>query len=366
MQTLAASSIHHQVVNRMTDNNDFKMSDNDALLEDADIDKLIRTAGPRPAIPKEVRDRVEPSVKSAWRETVNERKAARLNKRPRFRVIKKRIFLASAACFVVTVASVNLLRDTHTAPVPGAARVAFLTGDSYINSGEKKQPLRRDASLYSGQTINTAKNAGVALNLGKNQSLRVGQTTQLRIISAREFELIRGKIYFDSGNEDNTMPINIHTDFGVVSDIGTQFEVQFAPTDMRMRVREGEIEFDAKKDGADKTIGATQDVQLTADGKTNISKIAPDSIEWRWATALAPIHQLEGYDLDQYLKILVRENGWSLQYESPDLENYAKSSSLNGSIKGMSSEQALAAVTAISEVGFDLNNRTLTIFMQDQ
>ena len=58
---------------------------------------------------------------------------------------------------------------------------------------------------------------------------------------ARDCGSTHGKVYVDTGSDGVAGRMLVVTDAGSVSDVGTQFEVQYRQGDYRVRVREGEV-----------------------------------------------------------------------------------------------------------------------------
>ena len=71
--------------------------------------------------------------------------------------------------------------------------------------------------------------------------------------------------------------------------------------------------------------------------------------------------ELEGRSLREFLDWMVRERGLRLQFTSPDLAGAASEISLNGSIDGMTLDQALESVLPTCRMAHRINGDVLVV-----
>jgi len=328
-------------------------------IDEGDIDQLIKRAGPRPHISAERRARVQQSIHHEWQAALQK------NQQQKRRSVYLGIGISSASLSVIFLLFF-LLPKTIEASKVEIAKVSMLKGKTFILQDEQKQaPLIIGTSILRGQSIQTEKESGIALSLKQNQSLRLDQNTQLIILAEDTFQLVQGAIYFDSG-PGNQKPshtsrkIKVHTDFGIVTDIGTQFEIRLKKNDMQINVREGEVNLNSDLI-KNKRVEENNSLSVSPEGRLKHSAISPDSLQWSWALSLAPNFTLEGKSLDEYLIWLCREKGWSLRYADQSIAQNAMSNILHGSISGISMDDTLSAVAVISNINYTLRGRELSI-----
>ena len=158
--------------------------------------------------------------------------------------------------------------------------------------------------------------------------------------------LDRGAVYVDSAAGS---AVEVRTVYGVVREIGTQFEVRLLEAEdvaengavLRVRVREGEIEIESKRGNQQQHAGAVgEEVILYGDGKVERREVAIHGAEWDWASDLASSVELEGWSLARFVTWLGREGGWEIRYEAPAIEEQAQAITLHGSSRGLAPLEA--------------------------
>jgi ferric-dicitrate binding protein FerR (iron transport regulator) len=178
--------------------------------------------------------------------------------------------------------------------------------------------------------------------------VRFDHGSRARLVSASVLELGAGAVYVDSGRQSpaSRNALEVHTSFGVVRDIGTQFEVRLSNSSLRVRVRSGVVEVRRGVRGDDVS-SARPGTELTL-GPTGASSRAVMAYgpEWAWAASLAPAFEIEGRTLGAFLEYLCREQGWTLAYEDPKLTLEASGIILHGQTTGLQPSEALAVVLA--------------------
>ena len=324
--------------------------------DEYELDQLIRNAGPKPVISEDCIARVECSVKAVWLEDLKKR--------------KRRIFLRNAlysisACFVLVVASLNFMQSDSDIRAMMVAHVDVVKGNVTLGTEQRAAKIKEKSLIYTGQVISTDDQSGISLVLEGGQSLRLSEYTQMLVVSDNEFTLLKGRFYYDSGPDKKTQPIRVNTEYGVVSDIGTQFEVFFTPESMSIKVREGEVVFEEVSQKETRHVFSEQGLRVSQEGEVNIHYIASDSVEWKWTQELVRFADLEGYSLDQYLRKLVRDNGWVLSYNTQELENHSISSALHGSVDGMNTKEILFSLTEINDMNYEIKDQVLFIYSAD-
>ena len=302
--------------------------------------KLVRLAGPRPSVSPERAARVKAAVRSSW-----EREVARGR--------RGRVWIAAAlatATMVVLAVGVAMWRRANPLPMPPAtARVETVAGSVWVRpiSAHSTEPpvlVRPGDVLTVGSELATEGNDRVAIRIASGHSIRLDADSRLRILSERTLALDRGAVYVDSGSRDGRSAgsVRVHTSRGVVRDIGTQFEVRLGDTSLLVRVREGLVSIDGDRRGHE--VSAGFEVEVDDEGRIRRRALRSFDAEWAWIGEITPMMEVEGRSLREFLDWVVRERGLRLRFARPGLSDSASRITLNGSIEGMSLDQALEAV----------------------
>ncbi len=292
---------------------------------------LIRLAGPGDPVPENAIRRARRAVHGAWSETVQQQRR------------KTRAVWAVAASVLLVVSTLVLSRpgwDWLFGPKQTVAVLESVTGTGLrpsrgpTTSLETSKPAVLGEELRAGDTVATA-DGRAALRLSGGASLRLDAHTRLTWIADQELRLESGAVYVDSGPQD--AQITIHTSLGTVRDIGTQFEARLDGADLRIRVREGEVEV---LKGRRRSV-AKRGTEMTVEegGEVRRDAVELHGEPWLGYQSVAPSFELEGATLADYLRWLARETGWTLDFSEPALAVEAKSVVLHGSIHGVPVEE---------------------------
>ena len=218
--------------------------------------------------------------------------------------------------------------------------VVFFRGDDAIRTA-----LDSTSLLKPGSTVETDSTGRAALRLSNGQSLRIDVNSQVRLVSNEILELEKGAIYIDSeeGRSARGGVLEVRTQFGVVRDIGTQFEVRMDLNALRVRVREGLVHLE--RDGSSSLAAqAGGEFSVDLNGLTTTRTVPLHGNPWSWSLAVAPKFALEGKSLHEYLSVLGRETGWEVQFDDPLLELRTHRITLHGDLLDLPIEKALASV----------------------
>jgi len=320
------------------------MSTEPAGISDEKIAGLLRLTGPRPAVPVDRTERVKAATHDRWR--------AEVSGRSRRRRVRVAAALAAAAAIVLVAGLARRLRVGAPAPQAPAALVEAVTGPVFIRpaQGTATAPsaLRAGDAVPPGSGLQTDENGRLALRLPSGGSLRLDVDTRIEALTDRSLTLVAGAVYVDSGGrrapgaEEPERAIEIHTPAGRIREIGTQFEVRLGEATVRLRVREGLVSVDRPSGGLQVTSG--RELQLDRGGATSSRELPIHGEEWAWTEAIAPRMAIEGRFLREFLDWMARERGLGLQFRRNDLAASASTIRLNGSIEGLTLDQALESV----------------------
>jgi hypothetical protein len=229
------------------------------------------------------------------------------------------------------------------APVPSGVSVERVEGLARTGS---QSPLAVGAILARDSQVTTAAGARAALRAPTGHSVRLDVATTLRIASGGSFGLERGAIYVDSGPSSHNGPgIRIETPLGAIEDRGTQFAARF-DGGLTVSVREGSV---AVATPSERLVAeAGQALRIDSSGRVTRTAASVAGADWAWAETIAPTMAIEGRTLQEFLDWVARERGVRVRFENVEIAAKAPGIVLNGSIEGMTLEQAAASVLATS------------------
>lgn len=327
------------------------------------IGRLLRLAGPRPAVPQERAERVRGSVRAHWRGAVRAR--------------RRRRWLAGGslglAAALAVAGMIGLFYRPQSQPLPSfdgpVAEVVAVSGPVRLfadgrpgRSGEGRL-LQPGDVIGAGGILDTGPRGRAAVRMASGSSLRLDHSTRLRGLTDVAVALDSGAIYFDSSGSAGTEPIEIRTPLGVVYDVGTLFEVRLGEREMRVRVREGAVHLD--RDGRRHDAGPGIELTIDAGGALSRRSVPVFGPDWEWILAVAPSFELEGRTLDLFLDWVNRETGWRPRFVSTEAAARASGVVLHGSIDGMRPAQALEAVLPTCGLVHRLDGGILVIQAED-
>lgn len=287
------------------------------------IAKLLRLAGPRPAVPPDVRERVHAAVKRKWRSSV----AARRTRRWAVPAT-----LAAGVVLAVVLGGRVFLND----PVP-VATVAVVAG-----TGVEPDGLGPGDPVYPGDSITTGDN-GLSLEFEHGVSLRLAGHTSATVEAMDEVTVTAGMIYADTGataRPDRT--ITLRTNIGSATDHGTQFAVGYNGETMSVAVREGRVAVDAQR--ASYSADAGEKLTFRRGEQPRYTELAPHSSSWDWAAALAPSFDIDQRPVIDFLRWVTRETGRELVFANDGARLAATATRLSGSVAGLTPAEAMEAV----------------------
>ena len=333
-----------------TDPGDLKLSPHD----DPDlVPRLVSAAGRREQPPPEARER-------AW-------ETAATLLRDRTRVRRRRQVAAAMAASVAALMIAALVWRLPPGPGPlQIARVDRIIGTVELQPapdqawrilGDDTGALPRDSRLR------TREGSRAGLGLAPGISLRLAADTEIVLESPRRIRLVAGMIYLDSGSAGRSA-VEVVTEAGIATDLGTQFEVRYLDSTLRLRVREGSVALQRGRD----QLSAGQGDQLTVDqqGRWSRIRLAANDPDWQWVEGVAPAPDIEGQPLEVLLRWVRRETGHPLRYAQPEAERQAATVILHGSIRDLPPMEALSVMLATTDLAYAmLADGTILISRQD-
>jgi ferric-dicitrate binding protein FerR (iron transport regulator) len=306
------------------------------------IGELLRATGRRPGAPPDRAERVRGAVAAEWRAAVRRRSRRR-----------RGVWLAATLATAATLAAVVFINTRERgggAPAGGtAALVEVVVNAAWSRTSASPRTvapttLRPGDAVEVGAAVATEDRGRLALRLPSGHSLRLDSATRVRFVSDRSLELESGAVYVDSRGPrgDATGFVEIRTPLGRIRDIGTQFEVRRLPEALLVRVREGKVAFDGAQPALE--LDAGHELRLGENGSVTRRELPATGAEWSWAASVAPLLELEGRTLQQFLDWIARERGLTLRFAGAEAAAAAPQIVLEGSIEGLSLDEALDAV----------------------
>ena len=191
--------------------------------------------------------------------------------------------------------------------------------------------------------------------------MRIDERTRLRIRDERSIELESGALYVDSWRPEGAAhgSVEIHTAFGSLRDIGTQFEARVIADSLVVRVRDGRVSW-SRGGSAVELLGGEQGRAGTS-GTPEVQDTRPHETAWDWVSSVVPMLDIEDRTLGEFLRWVARERGLHVEFATDGLAATAPSIRLSGSIGGMTLEQALASVLATCRLDYRIENGVLDV-----
>jgi ferric-dicitrate binding protein FerR (iron transport regulator) len=326
------------------------MNDRSSIPSDT-LASLIQACGHREAPPEWAYERAYAATTDAWRTKVRARRARTIA-----------TLAASIAVLGVTAGLALNLFGSRPQPVASVGNVERVIGSVQVRpagAGEWTLLKETGAALLEGTELRTLAGSAAAVQI-RGVSVRIADRTQLVLGSQARLSLQQGTVYVDTGGNVEQRGMLIVAGSMSVTDVGTQFEVQYRGGDYRVRVREGAV---LLQRGALRRRG-TAGEQITldeADG-VRITTIAANDPDWRWIHSLASAPDIDEQPLTVLLAWVARESGVKVRYASPAIERKATATILHGSIQRLKPFEALEVMLATTDLRHEvLSDGTILI-----
>ena len=305
-------------------------------MNDEDIERVLQSAGPRERPPREVEREIRGRLRTEWLAVVASRQTSR----------RRQTFFALAAGVLAAAIGVWIAAPRLGGPTESVATMTLAAGNVRVDSGwfSTWRDVAPGQSLAVGQALQTGPTGRGALALPGGVSARLDHDTRLNITGSGELTLERGALYVDAGPAATVASrLDVITPTGSVRHVGTQYEVRLIGTGVRLRVREGRVEWHARTGGFEQS-GRGEQLMIAGDGTVKRQAIPLYGEEWDWAAATAPGIAIEGVPLSRFLTWAGRELGLGIEYATPATAADAARIVVHGSITGLTPRQAFDAV----------------------
>ena len=317
---------------------------------EAEVGELLRTAGPRPAMPAEEFAEIKQAAHSEWQALVRSQRGGKSG---------RGLGLALAATLLLALAGAFWWRPFTAGPAGTTVANVLRTEGTVRSAGA---PIEPGSPLAAGAEVETrGEGSRLALRLSGGQSVRLDQATRVRLAAGDRLELEQGAIYFDSADSAGN-GIEIATAFGIVRDIGTQFEVRIDDVSgdrLQVRVREGAVVLE--RPGSSHSASVGEQLRLQDNGEVVVSQTPLYGEDWAWAQAVAPTFDVDGQSLSRYLEWVQRETGWTVEFEDPALGASAPTVVVSGTIESLTARESLSVILPASGMSHRVEDGALII-----
>lgn len=305
----------------------------DSQTED-DLNRLMKSVGPRPEPPADIRDAVLGAVQAEF-DALNARRPS------------QRLWLGSVAAVLVAALVTVLVW-------PSAPQVVATLAQSghplTVQRDGQTVTLIDGEQLVSGDMIVSTQ--PVAIRMLKGSELRLDTASHLRLVDAQSLQLISGALYIDSGSGGDE-GLTVTADGLAIAHIGTQYLVEHRNDgDVRVSVREGAV----RVEGVESALQAGESARLSDRRLAARSTVAAVDGRWAWVANAAPPLVLNGMSLAEFCRWFEKQTGRKVRYLQASDSSKARTVELSGSTDGLTPDAALNAVLLSAE--FEIVSRT--------
>jgi ferric-dicitrate binding protein FerR (iron transport regulator) len=306
------------------------------------IEQSLRSVGRRPMPNEDAMTRAHDRTHKAWQELLAEQARRRYWRR-------SGIGLLAASVLAVAVLVAFWPRARTFEPAGIVVRTSGPA--SYRVPGSSALLVHEKDVIAIGAVIETDANARLALQLVTGHSLRLDQATRIEVVGRGEYRLEKGRVYVDSHGAKGRGAVRIETPVASVTEVGTQFQVQWSTPQMqlRVRVREGSVMLaEESSPGLPHSVIAGEAAVL-APGQ-ELARMADSSFgpDWAWVAAISPGLDPQEHRLAQILAWVCREMGCRLRYADARTQHLVAQVELGGSLQGLTPEQTLEVLKRIT------------------
>jgi hypothetical protein len=327
---------------------------------DADLALLLQLSGRRSNPPADRLARLRIAAQAELHATISRR--------------SRRLWLTwapASAAAVVLVAAWSVrdaapVRSVDAAPV----RLVSMVGEVRASDARGTPPrvLTLGDRLPLGTTVETGPTSRAALVLAGGDSIRLDHSTRVVVQAPAMLLLQGGALYADASGDDGAKAsadsgLEIRTPYGVVSDIGTRFELRLEAVGLRIRVREGEV---ALADRGSRLVVGRGEGLMVSRGRQAVRFTVPLYGEtWSWTLEVVSPFALEGRLLVDFVAWASREQGWQWRFADQRANRHGQRITLHGSVEGLTPEQALSVVLPTAAMTHEVRDGALVIKLME-
>jgi len=307
-------------------------------MNDQDLERLLKSVGPRELPPADVERAVREQLHDDWQAMLRENRQRR-NRRGAF---------ALAASLVAATFGLWIASTQSVGPSAAVGTLAVAVGEVRERSGWLSgwRVMGDGDVVVAGRTLETGTDGRAAIALPGGMSLRVDRDTRIALVDSSRLRLERGTLYLDSGSgQARTAQLRVETPTGTVRHLGTQYELRLLDSGVQLRVREGRVEFRSPT-GLVEHGQSGEQLVIFRDGRVQRGEAPRAGPSWDWIADATPELDLEGMSLTRFLAWAGRELGFAVTFAPAISEAELASVIVHGSTSGLTPTEALRAVFA--------------------
>ncbi|MEZ5458513.1 MAG: FecR domain-containing protein [Steroidobacteraceae bacterium] len=327
--------------------------------DEADIARAVRLAGRPPALTAQRRAAAFERVHAEWRAATAATGGTAAVPEARWRW--RGALAAGLAAGVVAVAL--LTGRVATQPGVEVALASVVQGVEVTAVGSPSQPLQAGASVRQRDVLKTGQAGGALLRVGPALALRVAPESELRFDAPDRVTLLRGQIYVDSGSDAGPgTPLTVVTQHGEVRHLGTRYLVRAAADHLDVAVRDGRVLLASLAGDLRAEATAGERLQLAA-GASAIERgaLSADDAAYGWLARIPTPLDIEGKTLGEFVAWYEAETGRRVDLGRNASVEAVRSIRLSGSVAGMTPDEALDTVAAVSDVAVERREQRIRI-----
>jgi hypothetical protein len=292
-------------------------------IERDSLEQLLKQAAPRPVPAPGDEATARAAVREEWRQVTSARRSRR-------RVVQ---YAVAATVLLGVFGVLNVLR-TPPVDIVRVASIEKSIGSVFV-LGDQAELLEvnDEMQVFSGQTIVTRDDAGLALAWGNGGSLRVGANTRIDFVDEESVFLVAGRAYFDSMPEAvvaDTTAFTLRTELGDVYHVGTQYMGEIVDDTLIVSVREGEVFVDGKFH--ESRISSGYRVSMAGRQQPSVANVSRSGEAWEWVHNAMPPRNFDGKTAYEFVVWISREMGLEFEF-TESAEATAQNAFLSGTIR---------------------------------
>ena len=326
-------------------------------MNDQDLERLLKSAGPRERPPAEVEHAVRTQLHAEWTTMLQ------ANRGHRYR---RGGFALAAGLLAAAIGLWIAASGTGAAPA-AVGTLVVATGEVRERAGWLSGWRTMDGGdvVLAGRTLETGTGGRAAIALPDGVSVRIDSGSRVALVGPDALRLERGTLYVDSGpGVARLANLRIETPAGSVRHVGTQYELRLLDTGVQLRVREGRVEF-RSPGGAVEQGQSGEQLVIFGDGRVEREATPLHGPSWDWVADSAPAIDVEGMTLSRFLAWAGREQGREVSYDPALTEADLASVVVHGSTAGLTPGEALHAVLGTTSFRADIVGGRIVITRRD-
>jgi len=314
-----------------------KDPDINSKLSEEHIAEILKRVSRRDKPAAEMSSSIKQSVKTVWQQEVALHAGVR--RRNRWLAIAASVCLAVGAGFLFNTQPGGI-SSTSVAQVVGNIEYRASAQADWAPIG-KTTVLETDAEVRSGIGSYSA------LTLANGMTLRLDETTAIRLESESQVYLSLGGLYAESDKKLAGQSLVVNTEFGAARDIGTEFEVRVSPDYWRVQVRDGLVNINA--DEFNTTAQAGERLVIARDQSVEREALSASDTSWQWTHRVHQPIAIEGASLSAYLAWWSDETGRRIVFKNNEDEIAATRTILHGSMNNLTVDDSLEVVLSTTD-----------------